>query len=181
MRKSTYPHTLFLAAVLASALQAGAIQADAQTTNNRTAISSTVNVHFPDVKAYTILDDGRVIYNRVETMPSFQDDFNSFFEKNLQYPNEARNKKIEGRAEVQFIVNSDGQPSDFEILNSSGNKQLDKEAIRVVKSMKNWRPGMEDGNRVSVYYKLPVTFKLNTPGTPTQSSVGAAPPAGPMR
>ena len=82
-----------------------------------------------------------------------------YIAKNIKYPEEAQKKGIKGRVVVQFIVNTDGHLSDFEILRGV-DPQLDAEALRVVKSMPKWTPGKDKGQVVPVYYTLPVIFEL---------------------
>ena len=88
---------------------------------------------------------------------------------NVKYPIECREKGIEGRAIVKFIVKKDGCINNVEIVHSSGNEILDKEAIRVVSSMPNWEPGMQRGEAVNVSFTIPITFKLQNP--PKQETV----------
>ena len=79
---------------------------------------------------------------------------------NVKYPIECREKGIEGRAIVKFLVKKDGSIGNIEIVKSSGNENLDKEAIRVVSSMPNWKPGMQRGKGVNVRFSLPIMFRL---------------------
>ena len=74
-----------------------------------------------------------------------------------------------GRVLVQFVVNKEGKVSDVSILKSVG-PEVDAEAIRVVSAMPDFTPGKdENGNPVSVYYALPISFKTtggdDTPAT----------------
>ena len=101
-------------------------------------------------------------YTTVEYMPEFpggMEGILGYIAKNIKYPEEAQKKGIKGRVVVQFIVNTDGHLSDFEILRGV-DPQLDAEALRVVKSMPKWTPGKHEGKIVPVYYTLPVIFEL---------------------
>jgi len=82
-----------------------------------------------------------------------------FLAEHLSYPADAAARGIGGKVVVKFIVQENGQISNVEI-NKSVDPFLDKEAIRVVKLMKPWIPGIEDGEKVSVLFKLPINFKL---------------------
>ncbi|MBQ7530429.1 MAG: energy transducer TonB [Paludibacteraceae bacterium] len=107
-------------------------------------------------------NDGTV-YLVVEKMPEFpggQKALYQFLSENVKYPVIARENKIQGRVICQFIVNKDGSITDVEVSKSGGDPSLDKEAIRVLKSMPNWNPGKQRGNPVRVKYTVPVTFKL---------------------
>ena len=66
---------------------------------------------------------------------------------------------IQGRVTVSFIVEKDGRVSNVRLLRSV-QPSLDKEAIRVVKSMPKWTPGKQNGKPVRVRFNLPVMFKL---------------------
>lgn len=61
---------------------------------------------------------------------------------------------------MKFIVGTDGSVSDVEVLQSAGDKDLDAEAVRVVKSMPKWTPGTVGGQPVRVRYVVPLTFSL---------------------
>lgn len=77
----------------------------------------------------------------------------------MEYPEEARRRREQGRALVQFVVGETGRPEQISILRSTGSIQLDVEAIRVVGTGR-FRPGRKDGEAVPVVLTLPVTFKL---------------------
>ena len=103
------------------------------------------------------------IFSQVEQMPEFlggQHAIMEYLAKNVKYPEEAQSKGIQGRVIVNFIVNQDGSISDVEILRGI-DPALDKEAIRVIKNMPNWKPGMQRGKAVRVKCNLPVIFRLS--------------------
>ena len=83
-----------------------------------------------------------------------------FLQNEIRYPKKCREAGIEGRTVITFVVKKNGKIKDIEVARSSGNKQLDKEAIRVIKKMPKWKPGMQDGKNVNVLFALPITFKL---------------------
>lgn len=78
---------------------------------------------------------------------------------NIRYPESAQQNNKQGRVVVKFVVEKDGsisQPNvDYGI-----DKDLDKEAIRVVSSMPKWTPAKSNGVAVRSYYTLPVNFRL---------------------
>ena len=94
-----------------------------------------------------------------EVLPSFNGDMIAYLQKNLQYPSFARENNIEGRVTVQFVVNEDGSIGNAVIKRGIGGG-CNEEAIRVVMSMPKWKPGMQNGHPVKVYYTLPITFML---------------------
>jgi protein TonB len=78
---------------------------------------------------------------------------------NLKYPGKAVKDKLEGNIPVNFLVTSKGKVSDVKVLNSV-NPLLDKEAERVIRSMPDWKPGLQDGKPVDVQMQVTVYFKL---------------------
>ena len=103
------------------------------------------------------------IYSVVEKMPSFpggDSELLSFIEKNVKYPVDeiGMGKNIEGRVTLRFVVKENGSIGDIQVIRSL-EPHCDAEAIRVIKAMPNWIPGMQNGKPVNVYYNLPVSFK----------------------
>jgi len=72
-----------------------------------------------------------------------------------------KEKGIEGKVYLQFVINSDGSVTDVKIIRGLGNTSLDEEAIRVVKNMPKWIPGKQNGKVVDVQFTLPIVFKLD--------------------
>ena len=85
----------------------------------------------------------------------------NYLHENLQYPEEAKEKGIEGRVVVQFWVEKDGTIDYIEVINKERDSALGKEAIRLVNSMPKWEPAMQRGEPVTMKFTLPVDFKLN--------------------
>ena len=102
------------------------------------------------------------VFDVVEQMPSFpggQAALMNYLNSNIKYPVIAEENGIQGRVVVQFVVGKDGSISNVHVVKSV-DPSLDKEAVRVVKSMPRWIPGKQNGSAVRVKYTLPVTFKL---------------------
>lgn len=107
-------------------------------------------------------DEEKVIHIRVEKMPEFpggQEALNRYLVRNIKYPLLAQENGIQGRVVCQFVVNSDGSIVDISVVRGV-EESLDKEAIRVIKSMPKWTPGRQGGKNVRVKYTLPIRFKL---------------------
>lgn len=103
------------------------------------------------------------IFMAVEQSPNFpggETALMDYLNNNLKYPAKAKKDKIEGIVYVDFTVNKIGEIQDIKIRKPyrSG---LDKEAIRLVKSMPKWSPGRQAGEAVKVQFTLPVSFKLD--------------------
>lgn len=80
--------------------------------------------------------------------------------RNLRYPQVARDIGKEGTIVVRFVVDDLGYLKDFQIVRSLG-YGLDEEALRVVKGFPQpWEPGMNNGVPVSVYFNLPIKYRL---------------------
>ncbi len=102
------------------------------------------------------------VYQIVEQMPEFPGGVAELFHyisKNIHYPQKAREKGIQGRVFIGFIVEKDGSVSNVRNLRGI-DSELDAEAIRVVESMPKWKPGKHNGEFVRVSYQIPILFKL---------------------
>lgn len=104
-----------------------------------------------------------MVFDVVEVMPQFpggQIAMLKYIMENMKYPEQAMKEGIQGRVAVRFIVEKDGSISDVKPI-LSVHPLLNKEAVRVVKSMPKWSPGKQNGKPVRVRFNLPVMFKLN--------------------
>lgn len=97
----------------------------------------------------------------VEQMPEFPDDGQpgllAFIENAIS--EEVRATGKEDRITLSFVVERDGSLSNIEILRSKGDKQLEDEAIRIIRKMPKWIPGKQRGKVVKVKYTIPITFR----------------------
>lgn len=103
------------------------------------------------------------IFSKVDVMPEYPGGVEKLMEyimKNLSYPEEAKNKGIEGRVIVRFVVDKDGKVISPEVIRGL-DESCNNEALRVVKEMPNWKPGSQDGRNVPVFFTLPITYKLD--------------------
>ena len=110
--------------------------------------------------------DGDEVCLSAEKYPEFPGGTTALFDfinKNVKYPKSARDKGIEGRVFVQFVVEKDGSLSSFTVLRGVSD-ELNAEAIRVLKAMPKWKPGMNDGKPVRVQFTMPFNFKLSDDG-----------------
>lgn len=78
----------------------------------------------------------------------------------VKYPEAAVRKRVTGRVFVEFIISTKGKVTNSRVLRSSGNKDLDAEALRVVSELPRWKPGRLKGEKVATKYVLPVTFSF---------------------
>ena len=104
------------------------------------------------------------IFTVVEEMPEFPGgpvEMMKYIQKNIQYPQMAKEAGLSGKCFLKFVVGGDGNISDVQILKGvPGCGDCDKEAIRVVKSMPKWKAGKQNGRAVNVYFNLPINFQL---------------------
>lgn len=103
------------------------------------------------------------VFIAVETMPEFPGGTTAMMEylsKSVKYPSDALAVKITGKVFVSFIINEKGKVTDVKVLRGIGTS-CDKEAIRVVSEMPDWKPGIQNDETVKVKFTLPVVFKLN--------------------
>ncbi|MCL2131535.1 MAG: energy transducer TonB [Lentimicrobiaceae bacterium] len=92
--------------------------------------------------------------------PGGEDARIKFLQENTVYPEEAKEQGIEGRVMIGFIVEKDGSLSNIEVIRGV-HPLLDEEALRVVKTMPDWKPSYSMGKTIRIRYRMPVTFKLN--------------------
>ncbi|MBB4034489.1 TonB family protein [Dysgonomonas hofstadii] len=88
----------------------------------------------------------------------------AYIRQNLKYPKEAEERKIEGRVLVRFVVSKTGKIGDIQVLKGVGYHPLDAEAYRIVKDMPDWEPGLFEGKPASVYFTLPIVYRLRKLG-----------------
>lgn len=98
-----------------------------------------------------------------DVKPTFQGGdeytFSRWVNENLVYPEEAQEKKIQGRITLSFTVSETGKVTDVTVRRGV-DPILDKEAVRVVELSPDWTPGQSNGRNVPVSYTFPVIFRL---------------------
>lgn len=108
---------------------------------------------------------GGEIYTVVEQNPEFpggDDALVQWLGTHVQYPERAKEEKLEGRVFVTFVVERDGSISEVRVVAPREEMaSLEEEALRVVRTMPKWKPGKVRGKRVRVQFNLPIVFRLN--------------------
>lgn len=102
------------------------------------------------------------VLRTVEQLPEFPGgivQFMKWLTRNLRYPPEAQRQKIQGKVVVSFIVNKDGSIASPTVV-TSANPLLDREAMRVIRMMPRWKPGLDDGKPCRTMFAIPVNFQL---------------------
>lgn len=104
------------------------------------------------------------IFKAVEIMPEFPGgamEMMKFIQKTIIYPQMAKEAGLSGKCFLTFVINSDGTISDIQVVKGVEKcSACDAEAIRVVKAMPKWEPGIQNGKPVSVFFNLPINFYL---------------------
>ena len=94
-----------------------------------------------------------------ERRKCFQEQMNKHIRKNFRYPDIAQDMGIQGRVYVSFIINKDGSIGN--IRERGPDKNLEKEAHRIISKLPRMIPGKQRGRAVRVPFSIPITFKLN--------------------
>lgn len=103
------------------------------------------------------------VYTIVDYMPKFPGGISEmvkYIQKEIKYPKEARKKKWEGKTFIKFIVSDSGNVTNVIVTKSSSYTILDDEAVRVIRMMPKWNPGVQNDRNVSVYYNIPLNFSM---------------------
>jgi TonB family protein len=119
-------------------------------------------------------NDGN-IFTVVEEQPVPEGGMRAFYEyvqKELKYPEQAKNQGIEGRVFVQFVVDRDGSITDVQTIRGIGGG-CDEEAVRVIANSPKWVPGKQRGETVKVRMILPITFSIGPKITENGQTVTA--------
>jgi periplasmic protein TonB len=143
-----------MATITAASANAQATTDETQSPANVVNLSADTGKPRPKAK-------GRAL-EKVEVMPQFpggEAKLIEYLHNNMQYPVDAMKMGIQGRVWVSFIVERDGNISEVKVKDPV-DPNLDAEAMRVVKIMPRWTPGMEKGKTVRVHYMLPITFRM---------------------
>ncbi len=102
-------------------------------------------------------------YNSTEILPAFpggQKALANFFEKNIQYPQDATDNGVEGNVKINFAVDENGKVYAPKIISDNIGYGIEKEALRAFSKMPAWTPGKIKGRNVKTRFTLPITFQL---------------------
>jgi TonB family protein len=133
------------------------------------------------VNGDTIPAKGDELFTEVEQPPAFPGGikaFGEFLGRNTRYPKEAREKNIQGKVIVSFVVEKDGSLTGLKVMRPIS-ADLDEEALRVLKLSPRWNPGIQNGHKVRVHYSVPIQFAL-APDNVASTNVNAKSDSGPV-
>ncbi len=123
------------------------------------AVQEQVVVKEPEPEVKPKEEEIFVAVEQMAEFPGGQAALMKWLSQNIRYPEAAQQNDIQGRVTVKFVVEKDGSIGQVTIAKGV-DKDLDREALRVVKKMPKWQPGKNNGVAVRSYFNLPVTFKL---------------------
>ncbi|NSL90579.1 M56 family metallopeptidase [Chitinophaga sp. Mgbs1] len=107
------------------------------------------------------VDEVNEVFTFVEIPPSFiggENELVKYLSANIKYPKAAQEKGTGGTVFAQFIVTREGYITDVRTVGARKGDGLEEEAIRVVKAMPRWQPGVQNGHKVAVLFNLPIRF-----------------------
>lgn len=84
----------------------------------------------------------------------------NYINSTRKYPHDAYKDKIQGRVLCSFIINTDGSVCNVSVIRGAAYPSLDKEAVRIIKEMPNWKPGKMADEDVPVHCIIPIAFRL---------------------
>lgn len=117
-----------------------------------------------EVPFEALASDTVAIYTVVEQNAEFPGGYSAmmeYFRQNIRYPEEEQDERIEGKVFLQFVIRRDGSVDDVQVLRGvPGGRGLEREAVRVVKSMPLWTPASMNGITVNSRFTVPIMFKL---------------------
>ncbi len=134
----------------------------------------TLSVHLFEQMFDLATSEEDTVYQIVEQMPQYtggEEAMMKYVAENVKYPQAAKDKNISGRVFVGFVIEKDGSVSNVKVLRGIGGG-CDEEAVRVIKGMPKWKPGIQKGKPVRVSYMMPLNFKLSDdqPEKPAQQT-----------
>lgn len=118
----------------------------------------SLNVNAQEKKS----ENSDVVFTVVENEAEFPggvEAMNSFMAENIKYPTLAKQKNIEGKVIISFIVEKNGTLSDIRTIKDIGEGCGD-EGVRIVKLMPKWKPAKQKGQPVRQQFLLPISFVL---------------------
>lgn len=133
-------------------------------TGTETIEGETLTFDVPD-QSFQLIEEketAETIYTFVEQPPAFpggQEELMKYLGKHMKYPTLALHNETEGTVYVGFIVSKEGRIEDINVVKGLS-KECDEEAVRVIKTMPDWKPGKQNGRAVTVKFMLPIRYHM---------------------
>lgn len=116
-----------------------------------------------DLKPVAVdMGDNPLNFRVVEQLPEFPGGMSSFVKwinDNIKYPYSAQQRGVKGRVVVMFVINRDGSTSDLKVAKSA-DPVLDREALRVMRMMPHWKPGISNNKPCRTLFAVPIDFNI---------------------
>ena len=125
-------------------------------------VKTVDEVEDPDQPTVLDMENNPLNFRVVEELPEFPggaSEFMKWLTKNLRYPAQAQQRKLQGKVVAQFIVNKDGSISNIELVKRV-DPSLDNEALRVLRLMPRWKAGQQNEKPCRTQVCIPIVFKL---------------------
>ena len=110
-------------------------------------------------KKVSVDDEVFVVVEEQAEFPGGMEAMYAYIVKNLKYPEAAKEKGIEGRVFVSFIIEKDGSISNILIKRAIGGG-CEEAAVEMIKNMPKWKPAKQRGKPVRCQFTLPIKFEL---------------------
>ncbi|MCA1744586.1 MAG: energy transducer TonB [Bacteroidales bacterium] len=139
--------------------------------DNEAELEVTLDLGTSEIEAGTTWDWGALeapaeeredIHVLADEMPEFPGGERALFQylsSSIRYPREALRNEVEGRVYVEFVVDRYGKITRVNVKRGV-HPALDQEALRVIESMPDWKPGVKAGKFVNVLYTVPINFQI---------------------
>ena len=101
-----------------------------------------------------------LLISRISNPPMFKGDLIHFIQTNIQYPSSAVRDSVQGRVNVEFIIDTVGYTFNHRILKGGIREDLNQEALRVTRLIKFDTPAFQKDKSVVIRYVVPVDFNL---------------------
>lgn len=112
----------------------------------------------PEPVAATVTAEPRITAEKMPEFPGGEEALMRFLQRNTEYPTMEQDLGVNGKAVIKFVVNEDGSISCAKALKSDS-PGFEKEALRVVRKLPKFEPGMQGGKPVKVYFVLPFVWR----------------------
>jgi len=129
--------------------------------DNGVDLNEAITINIPDIPKEEVNLNNIVFYSS-EKLPRFPGgikNLKNYIARHTNYPATAKENGIEGKVFIHFIIDEKGRVTNPKVIRSV-DSLLDKEALKVISTLPNWKPGMNNGKPVKVRFTIPVTFKL---------------------
>lgn len=145
--KFNMKHLLLIPAVAALAFATTSMVASPASSKEKTRVETTIETSGHDETTEP-------------EYPGGKEGLMNYFMTNLKYPEALEKSNVEGKVFIKFTIAASGLVENIQIARSSGYKDMDAEAIRVVNNMQKWTPGTKNGEKVATEMTIPIIFKL---------------------